>query len=61
DPQTLDEDLQIMRATLATITDDIHRLSPTAGRALDEAKAKLDEAHAEFVRPPHETPLLGGD
>jgi len=51
DPQILDEDLQIVRATLATITGDVHRLSPAAGQALDEARAKLDQAHAEFVRP----------
>ena len=53
DPQMLDEDLQIVRATLATITEDVHRLSPAAGLALDEARAKLDQAHAEFIRPSH--------
>ncbi len=49
-PQELDEDLQIVRATLATISDDVRRLSPHAGRAVHDALEKIDEAHAEFVR-----------
>lgn len=49
-PQVLDEDLQIVRATLASISDDVHRLSPQAGQAVFEALTKIDEAHAEFVR-----------
>ena len=52
-PQTLDEDLQIVRATLATISDDVNRLSPHAGHAVSVALEKIDEAHAEFVRSSH--------
>lgn len=46
----LDQDLQIVRATLATISADVHRLSPHAGQAVHDALEKIDEAHAEFVR-----------
>lgn len=49
-PQILDEDLQIVRATLATISDDVNRLSPHAGRAVLDALDKIDQAHSEFVR-----------
>jgi hypothetical protein len=49
-PQVLDEDLQIVRATLATISDDVEKLSPTAGRAVHDAMKKIDQAHAEFLR-----------
>jgi hypothetical protein len=52
-PHELDQDLQIVRATLATISDDVNRLSPDAGRAVFDALEKIDEAHAEFVRSPH--------
>jgi hypothetical protein len=46
----LDQDLQIVRATLATISEDVNRLSPPAGRAVHDALEKIDQAHAEFVR-----------
>jgi hypothetical protein len=49
-PQILDEDLQIVRATLASISDDVNRLSPHAGQAVHDALEKIDKAHAEFVR-----------
>jgi hypothetical protein len=49
-PQILDEDLQIVRATLASISDDVNRLSPHAGQAVYDAMEKIDEAHAAFVR-----------
>lgn len=49
-PQLLDEDLQIVRATLATISDDVEKLSPTAALAVHDAMKKIDEAHAEFLR-----------
>lgn len=49
-PQVLDEDLQIVRATLASISSDVQRLSPQAGQAVCDALDKIDEAHAEFVR-----------
>jgi hypothetical protein len=54
-PQVLDEDLQIVRATLATISEDVNRLSPNAGRAVHDAMEKIDEAHAEFVRHSNES------
>ncbi|WP_158305458.1 hypothetical protein [Opitutus terrae] len=49
-PHVLDEDLQIVRATLASISDEVHRLSPVAGEAVSDALAKIDEAHEEFLR-----------
>lgn len=39
-----------MRATLASISDEVHRLSPVAGEAVSDALAKIDEAHEEFLR-----------
>jgi hypothetical protein len=48
-PQVLDEDLQIIRATLATITGAVHRHSAMAGVALENALAQLDLAQAEFA------------
>lgn len=49
-PHVLDEDLQIVRATLASISSELSRLSPQAGLAVSDALDKIDEAHAEFVR-----------
>ncbi len=49
-PHILDEDLQIVRATLASISDEVNRLSPHAGEAVHAALEKIDEAHDEFVR-----------
>lgn len=49
-PQALDEDLQIVRATLATISADVNRVSPPAGQAVHDALQRIDQAHAEFVR-----------
>lgn len=49
-PQVLDEDLQIVRATLASISDEVNRLSPHAGSAVHAALEKIDEAHEEFQR-----------
>jgi len=45
-PHVLDEDLQIVRATLASISHDVNRLSPHAGQAVNDALTKIDEAHA---------------
>ena len=47
--QILDEDLQIIRVTLATITDDVRRISGRAADAIQEALAKLDVAQREFT------------
>ena len=47
--QILDEDLQIIRVTLATITDDVRRISGHAADAIQEALAKLDVAQREFT------------
>ncbi len=46
--QTLDEDLQIIRVTLATITDDVRHFSKAAAKAMQEALQKLDLAQREF-------------
>jgi hypothetical protein len=48
--QILDEDLQIIRATLATITGDIRYFSDRAANAIQEALKKLDAAQEEFSR-----------
>jgi hypothetical protein len=48
DPQTLDEDLQIIRVTLATITDRVRFFSASAADAMQEALEKLDRAQGEF-------------
>jgi hypothetical protein len=48
--QVLDEDLQIVRATLATIADDVHHFSGEAGHAIVEALEKIDHAQEEVAR-----------
>ena len=46
--QVLDEDLQIIRVTLATITEDVRHYSSAAAQAMIEALKKLDRAQREF-------------
>ncbi len=46
--QILDEDLQIIRVTLATITEDVRKFSSRAADAIQEALVKLDFAQHEF-------------
>ena len=46
--QIIDEDLQIVRATLATLSDEVIRISPVAGRACHDAIEKIAEAHGEI-------------
>jgi hypothetical protein len=48
--QALDEDLQIVRATLATIAGDVHHFSGAAGYAVVEALEKLNLAQEEVAR-----------
>jgi hypothetical protein len=48
--QALDEDLQIVRATLATIAGDAHHFSGEAGYAIVEALEKLNYAQEEVAR-----------
>lgn len=48
--QILDEDLQIIRVTLATITEDVRHFSGRAADAIQEALEKLDVAQREFTR-----------
>jgi hypothetical protein len=48
--QILDEDLQIIRVTLATIITDIRQFSSRAADAVQDALAKLDSAQEEFAR-----------
>jgi hypothetical protein len=48
--QILDEDLQIIRVTLATIVGDVRAFSSRAADAVQEALVKLDAAQREFAR-----------
>jgi hypothetical protein len=48
--QALDEDLQIVRATLASIAGDVHHFSGEAGYAIVEALEKLNQAQEEVAR-----------
>ena len=48
-PETLDEDLQSVRCTLAEILDEVSSLSTQAGLAVKDALDRIDAAHAEFV------------
>lgn len=48
--QVLDEDLQIVRATLAAISGDVRQLSGIAGQAVEEALVKIDQAQQAFLR-----------
>ena len=50
--EILDEDLQIIRVTLATIADDVRYFSPPAAEAMKAALIHLDEAQKAFNRPP---------
>ncbi|MBW8782562.1 MAG: hypothetical protein JF599_11835 [Verrucomicrobia bacterium] len=50
--QILHEDLQIIRMTLATITDDIHRYCPEAAAAIQSALSQLDWAQEALGLPP---------
>jgi hypothetical protein len=46
--QILDEDLQIVRVTLATIVSDVRTFSEQAADTIEEAIARLDRAQREF-------------
>ena len=48
-PQELDCGLQSVRETLASICEDLARLSPRAARAIADALDQIDQAHAEFI------------
>jgi hypothetical protein len=48
--QILNEDLQIIRVTLATIVTDVRTFSSRAADAVQEALEKLDTAQREFAR-----------
>ena len=48
--QALDEDLQMLRATLATIAGDVHHFSGEAGYAIVEALDRLNYAQEEVSR-----------
>ncbi len=48
--QILDEDLQIIRVTLATILGDVRAFSGRAADAVQEALVNLDTAQREFAR-----------
>jgi hypothetical protein len=48
--KVLDEDLQIVRATLATIVGAVHYFSGEAGYDIVEALEKINHAQAEVAR-----------
>ena len=48
--EVLDEDLRIVRATLATIAGEVEQFSGEAGHAVIEALERLDYAQEEFSR-----------
>jgi hypothetical protein len=48
--EILDEDLQIVRGTLAAISDDVRSFSSRAADAIQDALVKLDCAQQEFAR-----------
>lgn len=50
--EVLDQDLQIIRVTLATIMSDVRRFSGGAAEAMQEALVKLDRAQVEFSHAP---------
>jgi hypothetical protein len=54
-PEALDQDLQLVRTTLAAVLDDVNRLSSQAGWAIRDALEKIDAAHAEFLNSLEET------
>lgn len=54
--QTLDEDLQIVRATLEAISEDVRYYSDASALALAQSVEKLALAQAEFARAPHQAP-----
>ena len=47
--QMLDEDLQIVRVTLATIMEDVRAFSDQAAGTIQEAIERLDRAQSEFT------------
>ena len=47
--QILDEDLQIVRVTLATIVADVRAISQQAAGTIQEAIERLDRAQREFA------------
>lgn len=57
--QILDEDLQIIRVTLATINDRVRGYSNPAADAIAEALEKLDVAQWEFSHPPDPLEPMG--
>jgi hypothetical protein len=48
----LNEDIQIVRATLEYIVDDVRTFSKASAEAIEEALGKLDRALREFHREP---------
>lgn len=59
--QVLDEDLQIVRGTLAAITDDVRSYSDRAADAIQEALERLDVAQREISRPCFDERVAGID
>ncbi|HTT58103.1 MAG TPA: hypothetical protein VMF63_13395 [Opitutaceae bacterium] len=59
--EVLDQDLQIIRVTLATILGDVREFSGSAATAMQEALEKLDRAQREFSRPPFPSQPAGAE
>ena len=51
-PEVIDEDIQIVRSTLAAITPDVKRFSMAAAEALQQALEQLELARRELSRAP---------
>lgn len=49
-PQDLDGGLQSVRETLASICDDLARISPRAARDIFDSLLQIDRAHEEFLQ-----------
>ena len=54
--QILDEDLQIVRATLEAISEDVRYYSDASAVALAQSMEQLAIAQAEFARAPNQAP-----
>lgn len=48
--EVIDQDLQIMRATLSVLLQDIRQISAQAANSVQNAVVQLDQARREFAR-----------
>ncbi len=54
-PEILDEDLQIILATLATLRPQAERLAPASSRALEEALIQVEQARQLLDQAQHDS------